>query len=153
MTVTRVMRMRESNSHRRSEPHKRRLEEFTIYKQERTVTPSLQAGEQNGMEHEHPIDDELNVHDASFRRHYQLNYADEPLDYETYFAPAYRFGYQWTAQSRGAEWDAVEEQAHAEWVANHPISCETVAEAVQYGWQEERDPSEHRVDHRYGTGR
>lgn len=124
-----------------------------MYNDKRTTTPSLRAGEQSRMEHTHPIDDELNIHDASFRRHYQLNYADEPLEYERYFAPAYRFGYQLSAKSRDAEWETVEEQAHAEWVANHQVSWETVADAVQYGWQEERDPSEHRVDHQHGTGR
>lgn len=117
-----------------------------MYTDTQTNSQTSDAAEHNDG-HKHRIEDDYNIHDASFRRHYQLNYANEPLEYESFFAPAYRFGYELSAENPHAEWDEVEEQAHTEWVANHPVSWASVIDAVRYGWEEERNPNKNRVEH------
>lgn len=118
----------------------------------RTVDPiSERSVEANIAEdHEHPIEDELNMHDASFRRHYQLNYSDQQLEYESFYAPAYRYGYQLSETHPNDTWQQVESQAERQWSANHSIDWNQIAEAVKYGWKEERNPDEVRVNHDRG---
>ncbi|MEZ4865003.1 MAG: hypothetical protein R3C14_27055 [Caldilineaceae bacterium] len=98
----------------------------------------------------HPIEDDYNTHDASFRRHYQLNYADGAHDYKSFYAPAYRYGYQLSAEHNGAAWHAVEQEAQEHWASHHTSAWSDVADAVHYGWIEERDPDRLRVHHHEG---
>lgn len=97
----------------------------------------------------HAIEDEYNAHDASFRRHYQLNYnLDDPnaRPYE-FYAPAYRFGYELAEEHSGVQWHEALEQAKHHWQAKHTSDWEEIADAVYYGWQENRNPEALRVDH------
>lgn len=104
------------------------------------------AGRINGDQH--PIEDRYNTHDASFRRHYQLNYHDDNAhDYETFYAPAYRFGYELAEESAAAEWTDVEAEAQRHWAAHHASPWYEVADAVHYGWMEQRNPEALRVHH------
>lgn len=96
---------------------------------------------------QHPIKDRYNTHDASFRRHYQLNYHDNGHDYEAFYAPAYRFGFELAEESATAAWDDVQEAARRHWQANHASAWPDVADAVYYGWQEQRNPEALRVHH------
>lgn len=100
----------------------------------------------------HEIKDDYNFHDASFRRHYQLNYVDGGRDYEEFYAPAYRFGYELAQQHGGDTWEAVQEEAQSHWQAHHPSAWPDIAEAVHYGWREQREPQELRVDHHGSYG-
>lgn len=93
----------------------------------------------------HTIKDAYNFHDASFRRHYQLHYADRGHDYEEFYAPAYRFGYQLSAENSDAAWEQVAQTAEAHWTSMHASSWGDVADAVRYGWVEERNPDKLRV--------
>lgn len=106
----------------------------------------------------HDIKDRYNFHDASFRRHYQLHYhqlaeqqgqttSDDTPDYETFYAPAYRFGYELAAEYAGADWSAVEEKAKAHWQSQHGSPWAKVVDAVRYGWEEQRHPEQLRVHH------
>lgn len=95
----------------------------------------------------HEIKDEYNFHDASFRRHYQLNYSDNERDYEEFYAPAYRYGYELAQKQSGDNWESVQEEARSHWQTHHSSSWSDVAEAVQYGWREQRNPEELRVHH------
>lgn len=95
----------------------------------------------------HPIDDDYNFHDASFRRHYQLNYADNGRDYEEFYAPAYRFGYELSGHNANANWSQVSQAAQSQWDSKHTQAWDDVAEAVHYGWTEERNPDRLRVQH------
>jgi len=95
----------------------------------------------------HEIDDKYNFHDASFRRHYQLNYVDNEHDYEEFYAPAYRYGYELAEQRPNAEWEAVRAEAQQHWRTHHSSAWEEVEEAIHYGWLEQRKPEELRVHH------
>jgi hypothetical protein len=95
---------------------------------------------------QHQIDDRYNFHDASFRRHYQLNYHDNPHDYE-YYAPAYRFGYELAEENAGMDWGRIETEAQEHWQTQHNIPWQEMAEAIHYGWLEQRDPDALRVHH------
>lgn len=97
----------------------------------------------------HPIPDRYNTHDASFRRHYQLNYHDHGRSYEDFYAPAYRFGFQLAEDNPRAEWETVEAEAQRHWQNNHPSAWNEIADAVHYGWVEQRNPDALRVHH-YG---
>ena len=97
----------------------------------------------------HPIPDRYNTHDASFRRHYQLNYHDNAHSYEEFYAPAYRFGFQLAEDSSGAEWEVTKAEAERHWQTNYPSPWTEVADAVHYGWLEQRNPDALRVHH-YG---
>lgn len=99
------------------------------------------------QEDEHSIQDRYNFHDASFRRHYQLNYSDGTHEYEEYYAAAYRFGYQLAKEYPGAEWSAIASDAQHHWQLKHDSAWENVINAVQYGWKEQRDPDALRVNH------
>lgn len=116
--------------------------------QNSTSTPSTN-GRSNGNGDQHPIEDRYNTHDASFRRHYQLNYHDNPHSYEEFYAPAYRFGFELGEQNPSAAWDAVTAAAQRHWQANHSSAWADIADAVRYGWQEQRNPDALRVHH-YG---
>ncbi|MCE7989271.1 MAG: hypothetical protein DYG89_49595 [Caldilinea sp. CFX5] len=104
-------------------------------------------GAPNGSHDQHPIEDRYNTHDASFRRHYQLNYHDNGHGYEAFYAPAYRFGFELGEESGSATWDEVKEAAQRHWQANHPSAWADIAEAVHYGWREQRNPDALRVHH------
>jgi hypothetical protein len=95
----------------------------------------------------HNIDDRYNFHDASFRRHYQLNYHDTGRDYEAFYAPAYRFGYELALENAGTNWEMVKREAQRHWQTRHPSAWEDVADAIHYGWEEQRDPEALRVHH------
>ena len=94
----------------------------------------------------HAIDDEYNVHDASFRRHYQLNLHDSGHDY-AYYAPAYRFGYELATQNSHAEWESLRDNAQRHWQTAHTTDWGEMAPVVEYGWEEARNPEELRVQH------
>jgi hypothetical protein len=100
----------------------------------------------NGNEDQHVIEDRYNTHDASFRRHYQLNYRDTSHNYEEFYAPAYRFGFELGEESVAA-WDDVKGEAQRHWQANHPSAWADVEDAVHYGWVEQRNPEALRVHH------
>jgi len=101
----------------------------------------------NGNGDQHPIEDRYNTHDASFRRHYQLNYRDNSHRYEEFYAPAYRFGFELAEESGSAAWDDVQAAAQHHWETNHPSAWAEVADAVHYGWLEQRNPDALRVHH------
>jgi len=104
----------------------------------------------NGNGEQHPIDDRYNTHDASFRRHYQLNYHDNSHPYEEFYAPAYRFGFELGEESGSAAWDDVKTAAEHHWQTNHPSAWAEVADAAHYGWLEQRNPEALRVHHDEG---
>lgn len=97
----------------------------------------------------HPIPDRYNTHDASFRRHYQLNYHDNGHDYEAFYAPAYRFGFQLAEDKGDMQWETAETEAERHWQTQHQSAWSEVADAVHYGWLEQRNPEALRVHH-YG---
>ena len=95
----------------------------------------------------HSREDTYNIHDASFRRHYQLTYAGGPHDYESYYAPAYRYGYELSEESAGAVWDQVAQDAKQHWTSNSSTPWADIVDAIQYGWTEQRHPEKLRVHH------
>jgi hypothetical protein len=95
----------------------------------------------------YPIQDDFNFHDASFRRHFQLNYSSRPHQYETFYAPAYRYGYLLSTENPNVAWKEIEAQAQDHWAAQHPVSWQDVVDAVRYGWTEKRQPSTLQVRH------
>jgi hypothetical protein len=111
------------------------------------TTVATDTTERNGRGDErHPIEDRYNFHDASFRRHYQLNYHDGPHAYE-YYAPAYRFGYELAEESAGSDWEAAQPEAQRHWQSNHDTAWDEMREAIHYGWREQRNPDALRVHH------
>lgn len=96
----------------------------------------------------HVIDDRYNFHDASFRRDYRLNHADGSHTYEEIYAPAYRYGYELAEQ--GKDWESAQIEAERHWSSMHTTPWSQVAEAIRYGWEEQRRPEEHRVYHQEG---
>lgn len=112
-----------------------------------TLPPRESApGESAGESDRHAIEDKYNFHEASFRRHYQLNYDESGHEFD-YYAPAYRFGYELAEENPHAEWQAVSGNAQRHWEAAHTTGWAEMAEAVRYGWKEERDPESLRVHH------
>lgn len=101
----------------------------------------------NGNGEQHPIEDRYNTHDASFRRHYQLNYHNNSHTYQEFYAPAYRFGFELAEESGATSWDDVKAAAEQHWQTNHPSAWAEVADAVHYGWVEQRNPDALRVHH------
>ena len=97
----------------------------------------------------HPIPDRYNTHDASFRRHYQLNYHDNAHPYAEFYAPAYRFGFQLAEDNASVAWEVIKAEAERHWQTQHSSAWSEVAEAVHYGWLEQRNPDALRVHH-YG---
>jgi hypothetical protein len=95
----------------------------------------------------YPIQDDFNLHDASFRRHFQLNYSSGLHQYETFYAPAYRYGYLLSAENPERIWKEIETQAREHWPAQHPGSWQDVVDAVRYGWTEEHQPGMLQVRH------
>ncbi|MFN8445909.1 MAG: hypothetical protein U0175_34280 [Caldilineaceae bacterium] len=95
----------------------------------------------------HTSKDNYNLHDASFRRHYQLNYANSEHEYDAFYAPAYRYGFELGEESAGTDWSKVEQDAKEYWASSSSIPWGEVADAVHYGWVEERDPERLRVHH------
>jgi hypothetical protein len=112
-----------------------------------TDTKYTGAKQESTQGDRHPIDDDYNIHDASFRRHFQLNYGDERLDYESVYAPAYRYGFELSGENPNETWEEMEPEAQRHWAEEHSVSWATVADAVRYGWDEERNPDKHRVSH------
>ncbi len=108
-------------------------------------TTTEKSNGSNGAD-SHEIEDRYNFHDASFRRHYQLHYHDNPQDYE-YYAPAYRFGYELAEENAGKDWDAVQEEGQRHWQSKHSSDWNEMSEAIHYGWREQRDPDALRVHH------
>ena len=123
-----------------------------------TTTASIDSGNGNSQGSingdEHQIEDRYNFHDASFRRHYQLNYHDNGQEYE-YYAPAYRFGYELAEENAGRDWESVQAEAQRHWQSNHASAWDEMSEAIHYGWREQRNPDALRVHHRgeYGEYR
>lgn len=101
----------------------------------------------NTQEDRHQIEDDYNFHDSSFRRHYQMNYSDGPNEYESFYAPAYRFGYELGSDNSNTEWDQMQEKAQTHWASMHQSNWQDIADAVAYGWQEQRNPYDLRVNH------
>ena len=95
----------------------------------------------------HEIDDRYNFHDASFRRHYQIHLSDGGRDYEDFYAPAYRFGYELAEENANKEWGSAMAEAEQHWQNKHGSAWSEVASAVQFGWEEQRNPERHKVDH------
>ena len=134
--------------------NQRPTEQKTVQTQ-RTSSPSAtgvstanhENGDSQSVPDGHKIDDRYNFHDASFRRHYQLNYSDGAHDYESYYAPAYRFGYELAEEHEGADWASVKNEAQHHWQMKHGSAWQNVATAVHYGWREQRDPDALRVQH------
>ncbi len=123
--------------------------------QSTAVPPQNTARKDNGNGVDsHPIEDRYNFHDASFRRHYQLNYHGKGQDYE-YYAPAYRFGYELAEENVGKEWNAMQEEGQRHWQSNHNGTWNEMSEAIHYGWREQREPDALRVHHQgeYGDYR
>jgi hypothetical protein len=98
---------------------------------------------------QHPIEDRYNTHDTSFRRHYQLTYADTPNSYAEFYAPAYRFGFTLSEENPATKWDAMKTQAQEQWQTLHTSAWPEIAAAVRYGWTEQRRPEALRFHH-YG---
>lgn len=94
----------------------------------------------------HVIEDKYNTHDASFRRHYQLNYSGGEHEYE-FYASAYRLGYELAEEGRDLKWQAAEAGAKRHWQTAHASAWDDVADAVRYGWEEQRNPEALRVHH------
>ena len=115
-----------------------------------THIETTQTIQEQGQQGQHLIDDDYNFHDASFRRHYQLNYRDSGHDYDEFYAPAYRFGYQLSEQNASASWEQMEQQAQSHWATMHVSNWRDVADAVRYGWTEERNPDKLRAHHDNG---
>jgi hypothetical protein len=95
----------------------------------------------------HEIEDKYNFHDASFRRHFQLNYVDTGRDYEEFYAPAYRYGFELAEEHAGASWEVVQSEAQQHWNSNHESAWSDIADAIRYGWEEQRHPEQLRVHH------
>lgn len=109
-------------------------------------SPTLHAeGRSNAEPHE--IDDKYNFHDSSFRRHYQLNYAENGRGYEEFYAPAYRYGFELAEEQPNTSWEEIQATAQQHWQSQHPSQWTAVADAVRYGWEEQRNPEKLRVHH------
>lgn len=122
--------------------------------QNKTMNPNPTGGQaaenDQAADETHPIDDRYNFHDSSFRRHYQLNYGETGQPFE-FYAPAYRFGYSLADENPGLEWEEMVDQAARHWQTRHDGSWHEMADAVHYGWREQRDPEELRVHHHGAT--
>lgn len=105
-----------------------------------TVTDYSAMGEQ------HSIRDRYNMHDASFRRHYHLNYLKAPEDYN-FYAPAYYFGYELAEENPNLTWEEAQEKAEQHWQSRHATEWNRMQDAIYYGWVENRDPDLLRVHH------
>lgn len=122
--------------------------EFPSIPRDPASTPATNAGSNENVDgDQHPIEDRYNTHDTSFRRHYQLNYHNNDHHYEDFYAPAYRFGFALGEDSAAAEWDGVKDEAQRHWQTHHASAWDEVAEAVRYGWYEQRNPEALRVHH------
>lgn len=109
------------------------------------VTASSQ--EQGAAEQDvhHAIEDHLNFHEASFRRHFQLTYVDSHHDY-AFYAPAYKYGYELAQENPSATWHSLVARARRHWQKVHTTEWDEVADAVHYGWREDREPETLRAD-------
>lgn len=94
----------------------------------------------------HTIEDDYNQHDASFRRHYQLKYSDSEHPYE-FYKQAYRFGYELAKENADTDWETAQASAQRHWEQMHNSAWNDIAEAMRYGWEEQRNPEALRVHH------
>lgn len=77
--------------------------------------------------------------DNDFRTHYQSNYANTGMDYDSY-SPVYRYGYNLANDSRyrDADWSTVESDARSRWEERNPGTWDQFKDGVRYAWDKAR---------------
>jgi hypothetical protein len=121
---------------------------YAAGEEEAWKSPPIAAASTVGSEsgHDTEIEDEYNTHEASFRRHYQLNYSEAKPTFE-FYEPAYEFGYKVARDNPGKDWTVTSIEAQTSWQESYTASWKDVADAVYYGWREQRKPESLRVQH------
>lgn len=80
------------------------------------------------------------AHEASYRQHYDANYAGAAYDYRDYQS-AYRFGSTLGGNNRLVDlgrWEDIEPAARAQWEDTHNEPWDDFKEAIRHGWNEMR---------------
>lgn len=74
-----------------------------------------------------------------FRTHYNTNYANTGLTYESY-EPAYRYGYDLHNRNemRGRSWSEIEPQARTAWERDNRGTWDRFKDAIRRGWESVR---------------
>jgi len=85
---------------------------------------------------------DFETYDASFRNHYQSNYATSGYTYDQY-APHYRYGYDLAKDARyvGRDWSSIEPDLHNQWSernGGNMSNWEQFKNAVRYAWDQAR---------------
>lgn len=82
---------------------------------------------------------EFSSYDSDFRNHFQTNYANSGMDYDSY-GPVYRYGYNLADhdQYRNAEWNTVENDARTRWEERNPGTWDQYKEGIRYAWDRAR---------------
>lgn len=84
--------------------------------------------------------DTYDTYDARFRQHYNTYYTHPGHDY-SYYAPAYRYGYD-LARSDNYDynsWNEAEADACCRWESDHQGNWEQFKDAIRYAWEETKE--------------
>jgi|GEM_PF-152112 len=86
-------------------------------------------------------EEDFKTFDSRFRTHYNTAYASSGYDYDTYYAPAYRYGYDlaYDPDFDNRTWNEIEIDARREWEADYEGPWEQFKDAVRHAWQETKE--------------
>jgi hypothetical protein len=78
-------------------------------------------------------------YEHDFRTHATTTFASQGQTYE-HWAPAYRYGYDLTADPRyrNRDWPAIETDARRDWEQQHRGTWEQMKDAIRYAWDKAR---------------
>ncbi|MCL4298508.1 MAG: hypothetical protein KJ077_22415 [Anaerolineae bacterium] len=86
-------------------------------------------------------DDDYDTFDARFREHYNTNYANSGYDYDTTYAPAYRFGYDlaYDVDYGDRDWTEIEPEARRYWESSYEGAWDQFKNAIRHAWEETKE--------------
>ena len=86
-------------------------------------------------------DDDYDTFDARFREHYNTSYANSGYDYDTAYAPAYRFGYDlaYDVDYGDRGWTEIEPEARRYWESSYEGAWEQFKNAIRHAWEETKE--------------
>jgi len=72
-----------------------------------------------------------------YRTHFDTNFADAGMPYDTHYTHAYRYGHELAGEQRltGKDWSAVEPDARSAWETHNKGSWDKFKDAVRYAFE------------------
>jgi uncharacterized protein (TIGR02271 family) len=137
-----TIEMRETSEEAVVEKRARVVEEVVVGKESRERTEHITDTVRRTDVHVEPIVTAKEVRggwdsaDASFRTHFDQNFANSGWDYDTGYSHAYRYGYDLAGS--GGEWSTVESDVRTTWESRNKGTWDRFKDAVRYGFEQGR---------------